>query len=376
MRFLHISDLHIGKRLKDESLEDDQKYILDQIVSAVDYESPAGILISGDIYDNGTPTVDSVKIFDDFLTKLSTRNIDVFVISGNHDSSERLEFGSKIFEKGRIFISGSYNGTLDKHTVTRDGESVDIYMLPFIKPINVRRAYPDEKIETYNDAVKVALNHTDHSGANKKILMTHQFVSGISKPETSDSEVFFVGGTEAVSPALFDGFDYVALGHLHIPQYVDRETVRYSGSPLKYSLSELRKDKSVTVVEVGDDVSVSTRPLKPLREMRLIKGPLDKLIEAGKKDGHRDDLIYAKLDEDAMDAMQLLREVYPNIISLEVASSDQTELGGDLTDDFDEGLPDPVTVFSDFFKKKNGSEMTENQNRIIRKIMDELEVRL
>lgn len=371
MKFVHISDLHIGKKLKEASLEEDQRYILEQIVGIVRDEAPDGVLIAGDVYDTTTPTTEAVTMLDSFLTALVSLKVPVFMISGNHDSPEKLGFGSRLFETNRLFISSVYSGALDVHTMEKDGAVVDVCMLPFIKPIHVRRFYPEERIESYTDAVRSSIEHTDLAPGHKRILITHQFVvSGGNQPLAGGSEIAFVGGTECVDASLFDGFDYVALGHIHRPQRVGRDTIRYCGTPLKYSMSECDDEKSVTVVEIGDSVSITTVPLKPLRDIRILRGPLNGIIEAGKTDSCRQDFVYVELESDALDALPRLREVYPNVMSVEVTGrrKDYEKLESEGIDDW--GF-DPVESFAAFYRKKTGNDLTDSQRRIVADSFDE-----
>ena len=369
MKFVHISDLHIGKRLNEFSLEEDQRYILRQILDIIDAESPDAVLIAGDVYDNTTPGNESVNIFDEFLTELSKRECQTFISAGNHDSADKLSFGRRMFADRGIHISHVYDGTLERHTVSKGDEKVDVYMMPFIKPATARRYHPDEKIETYDDAVRVTIDSSGISDG-KKVLVAHQFVTnGDFRPAVSDSETFSVGGLDNVSGSLFGMFDYVALGHLHVPQNVGEDRIRYCGSPLKYSKSESRADKSVTVVEMDDDVKVRTVPLKPLRDVRVVKGPLDGIIAAGKTDPDRDDYIYAELtDINPIDAMAKLREVYPNICAMETG---RAERGGADLDADDTEKVDPMKLFSELYEHEMDRELTDGQRSIIEDLFEE-----
>lgn len=365
MRLLHISDLHIGKKLKETSLDEDQRHILRMILDVVRQTHPDGVLIAGDVYDTPSPSTDSVRMLDWFLTELTSTGTSVFMISGNHDSPERLGFGSRMLERNNLYISGTYSGHMDVRTLGTGEDAVDICMLPFIKPAHARREHPEDRIENYTDAVRSAISHTEFNPGRRRVAVTHQFVvsDGVG-PETCESESVFVGGTEAVDVSVFDGFDYVALGHIHRPQSVGRETVRYCGTPLKYSLSEASDDKSVTVVDIGDTVSISTVPLKPLREVRRIRGPLEALIAAGKEDRDRDDYIYVELESDEIDALPRLREVYPNVMSISVDARERDW----ETAEFDvEGSMerDIAVLFADFFRQKTGRDLSESQRRII-----------
>lgn len=370
MRFIHISDLHIGKKLRDRSLEEDQQHILSEILRIVDEMNPDGVIIAGDVYDTSSPTVDSVRMLDWFLTELSGRDLDTFVIAGNHDSPEKLGFGNRIFEKNRLFISGVFSGSMDRHTLVRGDERVDVYLLPFIKPAHVRRMYPDEVIESYTDAVASAIAHTEIHDGVPKIVVTHQFiVSDSMTPDVSESESAFVGGTESVNVSVFDGFDYVALGHIHKPQSIGRDTVRYCGTPLKYSLSEKDQQKSVTVVDVTPDgVELSFEPLTPLRDMRQITGRLEDLVAYGRNDSGRDDFIYVTLTEDSIDALARIREVYPNTMNIEVSGHDEIQ---GVTDDVEVERMDMMDLFSRFYELRNGIPLTESQRKLVRDLMDD-----
>ncbi len=369
MKFAHVSDLHLGKKLRETSLQEDQEHILAQILAVVREEKPDGVLIAGDVYDNGSPSTDAVKMLDGFLTDLVRAGAEVFMVAGNHDS-ERLHFGSELFERSGLYISGAFSGSLDVHTVSRGGEEVDVCLLPFVRPIQVRTLRPEEEVSSYADAVRSAISHTELTEGRRRILVTHQFVvDGGQGPEVSESESAYVGGAEAVDASLFDAFDYVALGHIHKPQSVKRETIRYCGSPLKYSRSEKDQVKSVTIVELGDAVSVRTVPLTPLREVRELRGSLDALIEAGKADEHREDLLFVSLEEDAVDAMARLREVYPNVLFVEAGGRDNWTPAGPLTAE-DWRLDVPRT-FAEFYRSKTGEDLTENQRRIVEELARE-----
>lgn len=374
MRFLHISDLHLGKRLKEASLEDDQRFILGQIADIAREVRPAGVLIAGDVYDTTTPTVESVRMLDDFLTDLVGSGLRVYMISGNHDSPDKLGYASRMLAGNGLYISGVYSGHLDVHTVREGDEEVDVCLLPFIKPLNARRAHPEDAIESYNDAVRSAIAHTDLPEGRRRILVTHQFVvAGGDSPRTCDSESVFVGGTEAVDASLFDGFDYVALGHIHTPQSVGRETVRYCGTPLVYSKSEIPHSggdpKSVTVVDIGDTVTVETIPLHPLRSVRIARGTLEEIVSAAKDEGGSDDYVYAELTADDVDAMARLRDVYPNILSVEsVGRSREWE---DPSDPNADAPLDMIDAFADFFRRRTGKELTPYQADTVRDLLGE-----
>lgn len=369
MRFAHISDLHLGKRLKERSLEEDQRHILKEIVRICTEEKVDGVLIAGDVFDDGnTFTNEASAMLDDFLTELSERGLPVFMISGNHDSMDKLNFGSRMFRKSGLYISSVFSGKADRYPLTKDGQTVDIYLLPFIKPIHVKRAYPDERIETYEDAIRCVLEHSDRSD-NKKIIVSHQTVlGGGAMPEMSDSERAFIGGSESINSSVYRDFDYVALGHIHSPMNMGSETIRYCGAPLKYALSRKEKDKSVTIVDIGEDVKVSTVPLKPLHDVRILKGPLDKLIEEGKNDPNSDDYIGVLLEGFEMNPMEKLREVYPNVLAMEYVKTG--EQSGSLIEDMDLEKLDADEEFEKYFKSKTGEEMTESQKKLIHDLFE------
>ena len=270
MKFMHLSDLHLGKRVHEYSMIEDQEYILNQIVQIAADEKVDAVFIAGDIYDKTFPPVEAVTLLDQFLWALAEKEISVWIISGNHDSAERLSFGSRLMEKNEIHIAPVYNGEL--HTVTMEDEygPIDISLLPFIKPAQVKRFFPEEEIHTYTDALQTALQG-DAPRNRRRILITHQFVTGASRCE---SEEPVVGGLDNVDASVFNGFDYVALGHIHSPQNVGRETLRYCGTPLKYSFSEVHQEKSVTIVTMKEKgcISLKTIPLRPLRDLKEIKG--------------------------------------------------------------------------------------------------------
>ena len=278
MKLIHLADLHIGKRVHEHSMYEEQSDALAQILEMVKSENPDGVLIAGDVYDRPIPTVEALGLFDGFLTSLAEIGSEVFVISGNHDSAERLAFGSRLFSAKGVHFAEAYSGESAPITLSDGHGALDIWLLPFIKPFDIRRAYPDEEIESYTDAVRCAIRKMPLDLARRNLLLTHQFVLG---GVTADSEELSVGGSDAVDLSVFDAFDYVALGHLHRPQKIGRETVRYAGSLLKYSFSEVADTKSVTVVELAEkgNISIRTLPLLPKRDMGELRGAYDELMK-------------------------------------------------------------------------------------------------
>ena len=319
MKLLHIGDLHLGKSLGDFDLIGDQKYILDQILGIIKEKAVDGVLIAGDVYDKAVPSEAAMNLLDYFLSSLSRSGVSTFMISGNHDSDDRLNYGSDLFAANQIYIASKYDGTLYRRTVTDAHGEADIYLLPFVKASQVKHFFPDAEIATYDDAVRVILAHAGVDSNRRNIIVAHQFVTGRSEdPSLGGSESVgtqSVGLVEKIGYDCFDAFDYAALGHIHSPQKVGREEVRYAGSPLKYSLSEVNNTKSVPIITLGEkgDVSLELIPLRPMRDLRHIKGPMKMLLDKTNITDP-DDFIYVTLtDEDTVnDAMGIFQQVYPN----------------------------------------------------------------
>ena len=373
MKFVHISDLHLGKRIYDFSMLDDQKHILGEILKVIDSEAPDAVLIAGDVYDKSIPSIEAVELLDDFLYELSGRDLQVFLISGNHDSPERLAFASRLISPTGIHLSPVYSGAVEPVELTDGSGPVDIYLLPFVKPAHVRRFFPDAKIESYNDALRTAVEalHIDRSRRN--VLVTHQFITGAAR---SDSEEISVGGTDNVDASVFDGFDYVALGHIHGPQNIGSERIRYCGTPLKYSFSEVSHEKSVTVVDMGKDgdLAVRTVPLRPLHDMREIEGTYEELTYRPAYEGtNTDDYLHITLtdEEDVPDAIGKLRLIYPNLMCLDYNNS-RTRAAGMLSDIADVEHRSPLDLFAEFYEQQNGRPMSDEQEDFAREIMEKI----
>lgn len=328
MKLLHIGDLHLGKSLGDFDLIRDQKYILDQLLGIIKEQSVDGVLIAGDVYDKAVPSEAAVNLLDYFLSSLSRSGVSTFMISGNHDSDDRLNYGSDLFAANQIYIASKYDGTLYRRTVTDAYGEADIYLLPFVKASQVKHFFPDAEIATYDDAVRLILAHAGIDPDRRNIIVAHQFVTGRSEdPAFGGSESVgtqSVGLVEKIGYDCFDAFDYVALGHIHSPQRVGREEVRYAGSPLKYSLSEVNNAKSVPIITLGakGDVSLELIPLRPVRDLRHIKGPMKMLLDKTNITDP-DDFIYVTLtDEDTVnDAMGIFQQVYPNTVKIDYDNS-------------------------------------------------------
>lgn len=374
MKFIHLSDLHIGKRVNEFSMIEDQEYILKQILKIIDDEAPDGVIIAGDVYDKSVPSAEAVELFDDFIVRLSKRDLPVYIISGNHDSPERLAFGNRLMAASNIYFSSVYNGKTERFELADEYGMTAIYMLPFVKPSHVRRFYPEDKIESYTDAIEVAVREMHINRDNRNIIITHQFVTGA---ERSDSEDISVGGTDNVDASAFDSFDYVALGHIHRPQNVGSETIRYCGSPLKYSFSESPYEKSATVVELKEkgNTSVRTVPLTPMRDMVELKGTYEELTLKSfyENTSYREDYVHITLtdEEDIPDVVQKLRVIYRNLMKLDYDNKrtrNQTEINGAE----DVAVKSPLELFAVFYEQQNGAEMSDEQAKYMEALIEKI----
>ena len=374
MKFLHLADLHLGKRVNGFSMLEDQAHILRQILAILDDEQPDGVLIAGDVYDKSVPSVEAVELLDGFLTELRARGVPVLLISGNHDSPERLAFGGRVMDSCGIHISPVYDGALAPVTLHDEFGPVHVWLLPFVKPAHVRRWFPDADIESYTDAVAEAVAHMDIDTAARNVLVTHQFVTGGTR---SGSEELSVGGTDNVDSGIFAPFDYVALGHLHGAQHIGRETIRYAGSPLKYSFSEARQHKSVTVVTLGEkgDVQVRTAALTPLRELREIRGSYDELTARSfyEHTTYRSDYLHLILtdEQDVFDAMSRLRTIYPYLMTLDYDNA-RTRAAGGMSVPAETERRTPLELFEALYQRQNHRPMSEVQREYIAQLMEQI----
>lgn len=372
MKFLHLGDLHLGKSLFDFDLIEDQKYILDQILDIADKESVDGVLIAGDVYDKSVPSEAATRLLDYFLVALTKRKIKVCMVSGNHDSDDRLNYGSTLFATNQIFISAVFDGTLHRQSFADGDTEIDIYMLPFVKASQVKHYFPDENIVSYDDAVRTIIRSADINKNKKNILVAHQFVSGRGEdPALAGSESVgtqSVGTVEKIGYDCFDVFDYVALGHIHSPQRVGREEIRYAGSPLKYSLSEVNNEKSVPLITVTaeEGVKIELVPLKPMRDVRHIKGTLKELLDK-KNIKAPEDFIYATLtDEDIVnDAMGIFQQIYPNTVRIDYDNSHTRQIEQVDISRIAENKTFPELI-GDFYRLMYGCEMTEEEMDVMR----------
>lgn len=371
MKLIHLSDLHIGKRVNEYSMLEDQAYILLKIRKIIEEEKPDAVLIAGDVYDKVVPSAEAVQLFDDFLCALAEKGQQVFAISGNHDSPERLAFGGRLMDISGIHMSPVYAGNVKPAVLSDAYGEVRIYMLPFIKPAHVRRYFPEEQIESYTDAVRVAIGQMQVDASVRNVIVTHQFVTGA---ERSESEEISVGGSDNVDASVFETFDYVALGHIHGPQRIGRETVRYCGTPLKYSFSEAHHQKSMTVVELKEkgDVTVRTVDLVPLRDMREIKGTYEELTSRSFYEGTKvDDYLHITLtdEEDIVGAADKLSVIYPNLMKLDYDNK-RTRLNQSVGEAEQVEEKSPLELFSELYEKQNNQPMSKEQTAFMEELIE------
>ena len=370
MKFLHLSDLHLGRQLADVSLLPDQEAILDQIVSVAENEKADAVLISGDVYQRSSPQAEAMALFDAFVSRLAQDGRRVFIISGNHDSALRISYFSRLLRPSGVYVSEAFEGEMQKVTLKDEFGAVNVWMLPFLRPAQVKRKLPQARIAGFEDAVKAVLNAADVDMKQRNILMCHQFITGC---ETSDSEERALGGIDDVSASLFDGFDYVALGHIHKPQSIRVKTLRYAGSPLKYSFSEAGHKKSVTVVDMGPkgEVDLKEVPLYPIRDLRLLEGKLDELMQQD----YTEDYVWITLKDELVppDARVTLSVNYPNMLRFSVVNS-RTKYDLDVQAAESVEHRNIPELFSDFYSlQNNGQAPGEAHMKLLDKVLREME---
>lgn len=377
---MHLADLHLGKRVNGFSMMEDQEYILNRILEIMEEEQPDGLLIAGDVYDKTIPPAEAVRLMDDFLTAVAAKHVPVFLISGNHDSAERVAFGHQLMQGSGIWISPVYDGTIRHHTLEDRWGEVNIYLIPFLRPSVVRSFFPDVEIEDYTDALRTIIEDLQVDTSRRNVVLAHQFVTAAGAlPETCDSEQLSVGGLDRVDGSVFSPFDYTALGHLHGPQRVGSETIRYAGSPLKYSFSELHQKKSVTVAELRakGETEIRQIPLQPRREMTELRGTFEEILEEARKKGELQTDYYHMIltdETDVVDALSRLREYYPNIMLLDYdnrRTRSQKEV--EQLDRVEERTPGEL--FAALYEQQNGQEMDSDRKEyldgLIREIWEE-----
>ena len=372
MKIMHLSDLHLGKRVNEFSMIEDQTYILNEIINIIDEQKPKVIILAGDIYDKPIPPAEAVELFDDFLYKLSKRNLYVFIISGNHDSAERIAFGSRLFDKSGIYLSPVYNGKILPIPVDDEYGDINFYMLPFIKPVHVRRFFPDASISTYTDALNTVITDMDIDNTKRNILITHQFVTGSSRTESEDVSV---GGSDNVDSDIFKDFDYVALGHIHRSQSCGSEYIRYCGTPLKYSFSESKDTKSITVIDIKEkgDIKLDFIPLTPLRDMVEIKGSYNELMLKSfyENTSLQKDYVHITLtdEDDIPDVITKLRVIYKNIMKLDY-DNQRTRKSSEINLINAVDSISPLELFDTFYEIQNGNHLSDAQRAFLENIIE------
>ena len=377
MKFMHLGDLHIGKRVNGMSMLEDQQYILKQILDMMDEEKPETVLIAGDVYDKNVPSAEGVVLFDKFITEVHRKNIKIFAVSGNHDSSERLNYGSRLFENSGIYIAGQFDGKAKRIVLDDCYGNINIWLVPFIKPAMVKAWYPE--CTSYNEAFSEIIKNSDIDYSERNILVAHQFFTGGEREtERSESEIINVGTLDNIDISYIREFDYAALGHIHRPQSFINGKIRYSGSPLKYSFSEANHIKSVPIVEIKakGEIVIELKPLNPLRDMRVIEGPIDKLLSKDiYSQGNCYDYIKAVLtdEEELYDAIGRIREVYPNVMKLEFKNSRSSREQDCSVEAKEIENKTKLQLFEEFFEKQNNRSMSREERKIITMYLEEEE---
>lgn len=373
MKLIHLSDLHLGKRVNEFSMLEDQEYILTRILDIVDAEQPDALVIAGDVYDKTVPSAEAVALLDDFLVRLADREIVVLVISGNHDSPERIAFASRLIEASGVHLSPVYDGRVEAITLSDEYGLVDFFLLPFVKPAHVRRFFPQARLDTYTDAISCAIEHMQIVPNRRSVLVTHQFVTGA---ERCQSEELSIGGSDNVDAAVFAPFDYVALGHIHGPQNIAGPRVRYCGTPLKYSFSEVRHQKSVTVAELREkgNLLVRTVPLEPRQDMLELRGSyLEVTAREFYQNLDRQAYYHITLtdEQDVPDAIGKLRAVYPNLMKLDYDNC-RTRSTGAVLDAGPAKPQSPLMLFSEFYRQQNNQAVSQEQMDYLAALVEEI----
>lgn len=373
MKLIHLSDLHIGKRVNEFPMIEDQRYILEQILSVIGDERPDGVILAGDIYDKAVPSAEAVALFDDFLVRLTELGQTVFMISGNHDSAERIAFGGRIMESSHVYVSPVYDGHIRPVPLEKDGVRANLYLLPFVKPVQVRHLFEDESITDYSTAMAACIREMNVDPDALNILVAHQFVTGAAR---CDSEELSVGGTDNVDAEVFDVFDYVALGHLHGPQHVARDTIRYSGSPLKYSFSERNQVKSVTVLDIAGkgQIGIRTVPLKAMHDMREIRGTYDEITLRDNYLGtNTDDYVHIILtdENDIPDALAKLRVIYPNLMRLEYDNT-RTRTNNEIFAGEEQVSKAEIDLLDELYELQNGTHLSDAQRAYAQELFESI----
>lgn len=377
MKILHLADLHLGKRVNEMSMIEDQKYILDQIITLIKEESVGIVLLCGDIYDKSIPTIEAIHLLDEFLDQLSKMAIKVLMISGNHDSIDRLSFGKSLFTRSNLYIASQFENEIEKITVKENGITVNFYMLPFVKSAYISHIF-QLQTDSYEECFRYLIEHTKIDEEETNILLSHQFVTANKKnPELSDSETSSLGGIDNIDFHIFDPFDYVALGHIHKSQAMGREMVRYAGSILKYSFSEIHMDKKATIltIDAKKEISLSFHPLKPLRDMREIECSLEELLKKQCEIGKQEDYMHVILtdEEQILDAIGKVRTIYPNVMQISFKNRrhmkqlESAQIKEDQISD-----QSPAELFEQFYKMQNHIDLDEKRLQLVLSVFEEV----
>ena len=377
MKILHLADLHLGKRVNEMSMIEDQKYILDQIITLIKEESVGIVLLCGDIYDKSIPTIEAIHLLDEFLDQLSKMAIKVLMISGNHDSIDRLSFGKSLFTRSNLYIASQFENEIEKITVKENGITVNFYMLPFVKSAYISHIF-QLQTDSYEECFRYLIEHTKIDEEETNILLSHQFVTANKKnPELSDSDTRSLGGIDNIDFHIFDPFDYVALGHIHKPQAMGREMVRYAGSILKYSFSEIHMDKKATIltIDAKKEISLSFHPLKPLRDMREIECSLEELLKKQCEIGNQEDYMHVILtdEEQILDAIGKVRTIYPNVMQISFKNRrhmkqlESAQIKEDQISD-----QSPAELFEQFYKMQNHIDLDEKRLQLVLSVFEEV----
>lgn len=378
MRGLHLSDLHLGKRLKEFSLLEEQADVLKQVIDYCEKRKDSEeqvdfVIVAGDVFDKGVPPVDALTLFEDFLSNLEKLHIEVFVLGGNHDSAERLGFLSSFLKKHHINFVTQYNGKLETITLVKGDEKVNFYMLPYIKPADVRRYLPEEEktaITSYHEVVKVAVSKVELNKDEVNILVAHQYITG---SERCESEEISIGGMDNVGADVLEDFDYVALGHIHGPQNItNHPKMRYCGTPLKYSFSECNQTKSITVLDIVDgEVKISTEPFKILRDLVKLSGKFVDMMDSATIQKYGEQYVHITLtdEEEIINVLSKMRAHYHRLCYLDFDNS--------RTKHFEVGKADveqsPFEIISNFYAQRRGQEMTDVQKEFIEKLLEDIQ---
>lgn len=376
MNILHLADLHLGKRVNEFSMIEDQKYILQQILKIAEEEKIDVVMLCGDIYDRTIPSVEAVELLDEFLCELNKTGKTVLMISGNHDSGDRLAFGTSFFRKSDLYISSRFHGELDRYIAEEGNTRINFWMLPFVKPVYVNHLL-DIHTESYEECVRYLIEHTEINPKEINILMAHQFVTaGSGQPELSDSETSSLGGLDNVDYRIFDDFDYVALGHIHKPQAMGRPQVRYGGSILKYSFSEVKKDKEAVVlhIEEGQLMEMSFRKLTPLRDMREVRGTIGQIMNGEIQLGDTQDYVQLILtdEEEIIDAIGKVRKVFPNVMQIRLENQRYVNPGQIAMEEEDMMRQDRMSLFTEFYAMQNHVDMGTKEREFLQSVFEEV----